>query len=590
MALVQKIKIQIDDKEIKNFVNLNLQQSIFGHHSLEIVCDRKTAFEKNDGVIIDNSAKKLLGGKISLLIKVKDNEKVEFEGIVTGIHASKPDQNQLDTITIEAAGMDILLDDGAHSRSFEEKTLKAIAEKIISEYNLSTKNIKPERSKESLPYTVQFNESSYDFLSRMASKKGEWFYYDGKDIVFGERKTKNIKKLEYGVDISELDLSLKLNDYKFKYISRDYLKDELYEAVSDVEKIDNVAKQLEIALKKSKANFKHETIRLYNHPLTKDKEDEHLKNRIKLEKSALAADAITCSGSTEKAGLKLGDEINIVDYYDENGKKRNAPIDHGNYIITELSHTCSESGAYENTFSAVPKEIDVPPYTTPHAIPFCETQSAIVMDNNDPEKLGRVQVQFFWQKPENTVSPWLRIVTPHSGKDQGFFFTPEIGDEVLVAFEGGNAEKPYIIGSHYHGKAKPDQKWINDNNDIKGIRTKGGHTIEFVDKDGGEELKIYDNKNDKYEITLSAHSSTVTIKSSGDLNLKADGDIKIEAGSNLNLKAGSNMEIKAGNELKTSAMSATSEATTNMELKANTGMKLNGGAQLEQTAAIIRIN
>lgn len=130
----------------------------------------------------------------------------------------------------------------------------------------------------------------------------------------------------------------------------------------------------------------------------------------------------------------------------------------------------------------------------------------------------------------------------------------------------------------------------NDSNDIKGIRTRGGHTIEFVDKDGGEELKIYDNNNNNYEITLSAHSSAVTIKSKGDLNLKAEGDIKIEAGSNLNLKAGSNMEIKAGNDLKTSAMNATSEASVKMELKASASMKIDGGAQLEQKAAIIRIN
>jgi len=590
MALVEKVEIQVNGEEIKSFLNVSLHQNIYGHHDLEIVCRREDAFEPEDGIIVDKSADKLLGGKLSLTIKVKDDEKVEFKGIVTGIHASKLGDTETDTVTVEATGMDILLDDGEHCRSFQDKTLKAIVEKILNEYNLSSKKVKPEYSRESMPYTVQYKESSYAFLSRMAAKKGEWFFYDGKDIIFGDRNAKSVK-LEFGGNMFHFDFSLSLNqNVRFKYLSHDYIKDKDFEVDSTSEKVDKLSKQAKIAYKKSNDNFKHDTTSLYNHVLTEDKEEEHLKARVKLAKSAIASDFITCNGSSDNANLKLGGEVNIIDYYDENGKKRNVPVDHGNYIITSLSHSCDDMGNYQNDFTAIPIEVDVPPITSPHAVPFCETQSAIVMDNNDPEKLGRVQVQFFWQKPENTVSPWLRIVTPHSGKDQGFFFTPEIGDEVLVAFEGGNAEKPYVIGSHYHGKAKPDQKWINDNNDIKGIRTRGGHTIEFVDKDGGEELKIYDNKNDKYEITLSAHSSTVTIKSKGDLNLKAEGDIKIEAGSNLNIKAGNNMEIESGNELKTSAMSATSEAKINMELKATASMKIDGGAQLEQKAAIIRIN
>jgi len=588
MALVEQIKIHIDDNEIKDYLDLTLQQSIYGHHTLEIICRREDAFENVDGVILDKSIDKLLGGKITLFMNVVNNEKLDFEGIVTGVHASV-DEDRHDTITIEASSIDILLDDGEHCRSFQDKTLKAIVEKVLNEYHFSTKKVKPVNSNEVMAYTVQYKESTYDFLSRIAFKKGEWFFYDGKNIVFGDRNANNIE-LVFGTDLFDFDVSLKLNDLKFRYISYDYLKNEKYEADSDSQEVGMLSKQAEKVYNKSEEKFKHETISLYNHVLTQDKEEEHLMDRVEMIKKALASDFVSCSGSSDNAALRLGGEIKILSNYDKSGKKLNSPIDHGSYIITGLTHSCGRDGYYHNDFTAIPISAEVPPNSSPHAVPFCETQSAIVMDNNDPEKLGRVQVQFFWQKPENTVSPWLRIVTPHSGKDQGFFFTPEIGDEVLVAFEGGNAEKPYIIGSHYHGKAKPDQKWINDNNDIKGIRTRGGHTIEFVDKDGGEELKIYDNKNDKYEITLSAHSSTVTIKSKGDLNLKAEGDIKIEAGSNLNLKAGSNMEVKAGNDLKTSAMNATSEASVKMELKASASMKIDGGAQLEQKAAIIRIN
>ena len=588
MALIEQVKINVDGNEIEDYLSMNLQQSIYGHHTLEIVCRREDVFEKVDGILLDKSIDKLLGGKITLKVNVFKNEKLEFEGIVMGISANL-DEDRNDTITIEASSMDILLDDGEHCRSFQDKTLKAIVEKVLNEYNFSTKNVKPVHSNDVLAYTVQYKESAFDFLSRLASKKGEWFYYDGKNIVFGDRNANSVE-LNLGTNLFDIDLSLNINDVKFKYISYDYLKNEKYEVDSDSQDAGKLSKQANGAYKKSKAKFKHETLSLYNHILTPDEEEEHLSNRVEIVKKSIISNFITCTGSSDNASLKLGGEIKVVDSFDKNGKKKSVPTDHGSYIITGLTHSFGRDGNYQNDFTAVSSDVEVPPNSSPHAIPFCETQSAIVMDNNDPEKLGRIQVQFYWQQAENSVSPWLRMVTPHSGKDQGFLFIPEVEDEVLVAFEGGNAEKPYVIGSHYHGKAKPDQEWLDDENNIKGIRTRGGHTIEFVDEDGNEELKIYDNKNNEYEITLSAHSSTVTIKSKGDLNLKAEGSVKIEAGSDINIKANSNIKMEAGQEFKTSALSSKAEASAQMELKASAGMKLDGGAQIEQTAAIIRIN
>ena len=134
--------LNIDKNEIKDYLDLNLQQSIFGHHTLEIICRREDAFESVDGVMLDKSIDKLLGGKITLYMNVINNEKLEFEGIVMGIRASV-DEDQHDTITIEAASMDILLDDGEHCRSFQDKTLKTIVEKVLNEYHFSTKKIKP---------------------------------------------------------------------------------------------------------------------------------------------------------------------------------------------------------------------------------------------------------------------------------------------------------------------------------------------------------------------------------------------------------------------------------------------------------------
>ena len=134
MALAEQVKILIDGSEIEDYLDLNLQQSVFDHHTLEITCRREDLEEKKDGLILDKSDK-YLGGKISLTIKINDKQKVEFEGIITEIRATKLSNALSDTIVLEASSLDILLDDGEHCQSFEEKSLKAIVEDCKNYFN-----------------------------------------------------------------------------------------------------------------------------------------------------------------------------------------------------------------------------------------------------------------------------------------------------------------------------------------------------------------------------------------------------------------------------------------------------------------------
>ncbi|HEX8577214.1 MAG TPA: phage baseplate assembly protein V, partial [Flavobacterium sp.] len=101
-----------------------------------------------------------------------------------------------------------------------------------------------------------------------------------------------------------------------------------------------------------------------------------------------------------------------------------------------------------------------------------ESQSAKVYDNNDPEGMGRIRVLFYWGAGGYNVTDWVRMVQPHSGAGKGFHFIPEIGEEVLVGFEGGNAEKPYVIGTHYNGKQSSG--FHTPGNDLKVFKTRSG--------------------------------------------------------------------------------------------------------------------
>ncbi|MEL0645720.1 phage baseplate assembly protein V, partial [Olleya sp. Ti.3.14] len=174
---------------------------------------------------------------------------------------------------------------------------------------------------------------------------------------------------------------------------------------------------------------------LYNDPKSK----QRLDSSIEAQKKAIEIKQVQLNGVSDNPGVTLGSIIKV---------------DGSNYRITNVTHTNNENGDYQNRFEAITADFDAYPNTNINAFPKSETQTAIVMENADPDGLGRIRVQFPWQKITGEMTPWIRIVTPHAGGDKGFHFIPETGEEVLIGFEGGNAEHPYMMGSLYNGSGK----------------------------------------------------------------------------------------------------------------------------------------
>lgn len=111
----------------------------------------------------------------------------------------------------------------------------------------------------------------------------------------------------------------------------------------------------------------------------------------------------------------------------------------------------------------------------------------LVTNNNDPQNRGRVKVKFPWLG-DNTESHWARIAAPMAGKNRGFYFLPEVDDEVLVAFEHGDMRRPYIVGALWNEKdtvVEPNNKATSGGKtEHRIIKTRVGHTLLFDEKRG----------------------------------------------------------------------------------------------------------
>ena len=90
----------------------------------------------------------------------------------------------------------------------------------------------------------------------------------------------------------------------------------------------------------------------------------------------------------------------------------------------------------------------------------------VVTNTQDPAGLGRVKVKFPWLS-DSEESFWARVATPMAGKGRGFYFLPEVEDEVLLAFEHGDARFPYVLGALWNGQDKPPENNDKGENNIR---------------------------------------------------------------------------------------------------------------------------
>ena len=180
-------------------------------------------------------------------------------------------------------------------------------------------------------------------------------------------------------------------------------------------------------------------------------------------------------------------------------------------------------------------------------------QSAIVEAlEGDPQGEERIRVKLMGS---DTTALWARVAIPYAGDGRGLVFMPEVGDEVIVGFMGGNPSEAVVLGS-LHGSAAPPPCDKSDDNDIKTIVTREGVKIEFDDKKkhvvietpGGNSITVSDDE--KSVLVKDQNGNKVTLSSDGivldsakDVAVKAKGDVNIE-GTNVNLKANAQLAAK----------------------------------------------
>ncbi len=179
----------------------------------------------------------------------------------------------------------------------------------------------------------------------------------------------------------------------------------------------------------------------------------------------------------------------------------------------------------------------------------------IVTNNKDPDNLGRVKLKFPW-RDDSQETNWARISVPMAGGDRGTYFLPEVGDEVLVSFDHGDIEQPYVLGGLWNGKDKPPETNQTGKNDKRVIKSRSGHLIVLDDTQGTEKVAIQTKAGHKIVLDDSPGSSSIQIEDKSGNRISIDSSqnsiaitsqtkISLEA-QMIEVKAGASLELKGG--------------------------------------------
>ena len=559
--------VSIGGSECK-FTTIYLKQVFNGHHVFDIgvLCPplpgENIWYNERESMIA------MQGQSVVIRMKhVISGDESIFKGIITEI-GMDGERGVSGTIHYRGCSPTILLESGKTMDSFMDYTLSAIVGEVVKNYGNGVEIVNKPLFNEQIPYIQMHEETGYEFLRRIAYQYGEWFYYDGQKLHFGNPQKDKSETVMYDVDLEKVSFGSCVTP--FHYSRHDYMAEDdrpLY--ADDSAGVNGINTYLANAIRTSESIYQSPTT-LYNkavvgHPV-------HMNRLLEFEKGRDTASLVWLRGKSKTCRVRIGEPIAVKIPASMCNRR-----DLGQYRVMSVIHEIDKNGVYSNTFEGIPASMERIPVNN-IVIPAAHPMLAKVISNADPENQGRVQVQFVWQEEQNKTTNWIRVRSLDAGKskavakNRGFVFVPETGDQVLIDFELGNPSCPYVSGSMFHGNNGEGGK---SKNSVKSIITRSGHFIEFNDDEGGEwGITIEDRK-----------KNTIKIDTSGDnIFITANKDVTITAGEtmtlnskNLNINVEENTNVNVKDSVNIDVGKNIKQSSTNLEEEISDKLTLNVG-------------
>lgn len=590
-------KVTVKGEEQK-FVSLHLRQGFNRHHTFTVVVNYlspNNTFQQTPEKFIG-----YIGETASIsFVHRQTGESYDFEGIITQVEMVGS-MGETGGVAIHGTSPTILYENNRTLDSWMDQSLSTIIKEATQEYGKVNLVSNPKYAAP-IPYMAQYNESVFDFMNRLSALYGEWFYYDGTKVYFGKPDRDNTEKIVYDMDLEEVRLVANLvpgKSARYDYVAQENKQHNADtpakpDGMNDLQSIAHSCSEKAYTAKTTSAADPHVT----------DKAE--LDEQMRIVKNASGANLLNIKGIGKTCRIRIG-EIIDVSFPD---RMKLPPL--GKFRIVGIEHEVHRDGHYSNSFVGVPDgtvHIPVPDVKRPLALP----ELATVKENNDDKGQGRVKVAFDWQKNGKTTN-WIRVQTPNAGvsgavpKNRGWVFVPEVGDQVMVSYEHGNPDRPYVTGSVFHsGSGKGGDK----DNKVKSIITRSGNAIVFDDETGsivitdqtGKQLIMLDGTDAitvmaKRSITLTNEAESVIVMDDKSIGLQAD-TIALEGRKSVTLLSGNECMVLSSEKsiINSSGTNIKQEAAKDYDVAAKNGtvngvnLMIEGKGNVTVSGGIVKFN
>ena len=217
----------------------------------------------------------------------------------------------------------------------------------------------------------------------------------------------------------------------------------------------------------------------------------------------------------------------------------------------------------------------------------------VIQIDNDPENQNRIKVQI---PALNDVGDgiWAKLTHFYTGEDNGIFFIPEIGTQVVISFIANDSRNPVILGCLYTNSKKPYES-INEDNNLKCFMTKSNLKIEF--KEDEKEIsistpsgnKIFLNEENK-EISIQDENNNSIKTSSSGIDIKSDKNISISSGGTLKISSKGKFSISSNADVDIKGLNISQKADAKLSANATSNLEFNSSGIAVLKGSIVQIN
>ena len=427
----------------------------------------------------------------------------------------------------------------ARSRTFHQQTVKEIVTAVLGDHSIAPSWL-ADGPDEPRDYCVQYRETDFNFISRLLEEEGIAYYFthaDGahtmvvsappKEFPAAAPATARYSPSDGGnladdvVHTWEKTQELRAEKYE--------LRDHSFEKTGDpFTSQGTIAATVAVGAASHKLALGNTALELYDAPgeyaqrfdgidksggeqaaeVGKIGTDGTRTAKIRMEEEA--ASAVTIQGGGGCRQFVAGCKFTLVA----------SAMAHaaGDYALTAVQHVARQSDYlgdsgtspfdYSNSFACIPAALPYrPARLTPKPVVH-GTQTAVVVGNSGDEiftdKYGRIKVQFHWDREganDPNSSCWMRVGTPWAGAQWGAIHIPRVGQEVIVAFEEGDPDRPIVVGSVYNDALMPPYT-LPDNKTQSGLKSRSTlgasaqnfNELRFEDKKDSEEIYFHAEK------------------------------------------------------------------------------------------------